>query len=649
MNDFMMYDVTALLIFVTLIVSNFSKNKIKGRTNWLYTVELIVCVVTLIFRLTYQLILRNCTYSQGVVLIAKIFIYLALTAHSLIYPVGMYFVFSSLGIYPLVNRNVALRISMILLSLIPLIYILMDTISNTIFVINTQMQIKYLAPVWILNICILLLVLFGFILSLYYGRVLERIHIIYCSFLFPFNMVLFFIQCMRPQAQVEMFVIAITCYLVFATIQRPELLINPESLAQSSIAFENELKKVMNINVAVKIIFIKLSNSKSISMYLGSDRFSALLKKITLFLRNLCKNEKLGATVFYLNDNIYALPTEYQTDEMIDDVLNKLERYFSQIFVMDGIKINLETRMLVIRTPEDITNYEFLSYISKAFYTIVEPNGKPQWYRDYSGDKNFIIKNNIDKILHRAIENKSFEVYYQPIFNVSKQRFCSAEALVRLRDPEFGFIPPAMFINHAELTNQIHIIGDFVLEKVCEFIGSKQGKSLGIDYIEINLSPSQCVETDLVAKIAGWLEKNKVKPEQIRLEITESAASFNTQIVEKNIYALKQMGINFALDDYGIGYSDIKKVISLPFDVVKLNKSFVEEIDNPHTVSIVEDTIRMLRLLGKEILVEGIETEDRAKQFAKLKYEKKNSCEYLQGFYFSHPLPQSEFVKFLTI
>ena len=109
------------------------------------------------------------------------------------------------------------------------------------------------------------------------------------------------------------------------------------------------------------------------------------------------------------------------------------------------------------------------------------------------------------------------------------------------------------------------------------------------------------------------------------------------------------MGINFALDDYGIGYSDIKKVISLPFDVVKLNKSFVDEIDNPHMVSIVNDTIHMLRLLGKEILIEGIETEQRAEQFAKLKYEKKNGCEYLQGFYFSHPLPQAEFVKFLTM
>lgn len=652
MNDYMMYDVTALLVFATLIVSNISKNKIKGRTNWLYTIELIVCITTIAFSLTAQLIERHCAYTSLTVFLEKMFLYLQLIGHSLIYPVGIAFVLTSIGIQSLVNKSMSLKISMLIISLIPIIYILMDVISNTLFVVQFdagKMNVEFTNTVWILNICVVLILLYGYGLTLFYCRMLEKIHVKYTMTLFPLNIGLFILQCMKPEAQVEMFVLAVTCYLVFTTIQRPELLINPESLAQSYIAFENELKKMLNVNVRSKIILIKIFNSKSISMYLGNERFSSLLKKITLYLRNLSKTEKLNATIYYLNSYVYALPTEDQTDEMIENTLNSLVKYFSQIFVIDGIKINLETRMLVISTPDDVSNYDFLSYIARNFHKIVEGNGKPQWYRDFAEDRNFIIKNNIDAILTRAIENKTFDVYYQPIYNVTKKKFCSAEALVRLHDPEFGNIPPLMFLAHAERTNQIHIIGDFVLEKVCEFLGSQQGKSLGIDYIEVNLSASQCVEIDLVEKITTWLKKYNVRPDQLRLEITESAASFNPQVAEKNIYALKQMGINFALDDYGIGYSDIKKVISLPFDVVKLNKSFVDEIDNPHSVSIVEDTIHMLRLLGKEILVEGIETEERAEQFTKLKYEKKNGCEYLQGFYFSHPLPQAEFVKFLTM
>ena len=223
----------------------------------------------------------------------------------------------------------------------------------------------------------------------------------------------------------------------------------------------------------------------------------------------------------------------------------------------------------------------------------------------------------------------------------------SSVMLGNMNDPEFGNIPPSMFITQAERTNQIHIIGDFVLEKVCEFIGSKEGQSLNLDYIEVNMSVVQCFETDLIMKIRDWLEKYNIKPSQLRLEITENAASFNPLIVERNIRGLNNMGINFSLDDYGTGFSNIKKVISLPFDIVKLNKAFIDEIENPNTESLVHDTIHMLKALGKQILIEGIESEERAQMFIELKCDNVEACDYLQGFYFSKPLPQSEFVKFI--
>jgi len=649
MNDYMMFDLSAFGIFVTLIVSNISQHIVKGKTNFLYNVELGICSLTILLRITYQIILRVGVYSHALVTLATAFIYSSLIVHSLIYPIGIYFVFSSVGILPLIHRSSTLKISMLLLSLIPVIYIIMDIISHTLFTISADMTLIWLRPLFILDLCIIVILIFGLALILYYNRILEKNHVINCVILFPINIGLYFIQSLFPQTQLEMFVLSITCYVIFTTIQRPELLINPETHAQSSFAFENEIKKNLNADSPMKIIYIQISNSKNVSTYIGNERFSSLLKKVTLYLRSVCKKEKLNTAVYYLNDYVFALPTEGQTDKMIEDALNTLERYFSQVFITETIKINLEVRMMVLCCPEDTSNFALISQISHSFFDNVKYSGRPQWFREFAADKNFIIKNNLDVILNRAIENKSFDVFYQPIFNVLKKKFASAEALVRLHDNEFGNIPPSIFIEHAERTNQIHIIGDFVLEKVCEFIGSKEGKALGLDYIEVNLSTAQCMETDLVEKIRDWLYKYNVDPANIRLEITESAASFNPQIVEKNIYSLNKMGIKFALDDYGTGYSNIKKVISLPFDVVKLNKAFVTELDNPASTSIVQDTIHMLRMLGKQILVSGIENQDHAELFTKLKYEKKHGCEYLQGFYFSHPLPQSEFVKFLTI
>ena len=218
-----------------------------------------------------------------------------------------------------------------------------------------------------------------------------------------------------------------------------------------------------------------------------------------------------------------------------------------------------------------------------------------------------------------------------------------------MNDPDYGNISPALFIPYAEKTNKIHIIGDFVLEKVCKFIGSEEYKSLGLDYIEVNMSVAQCFETDLVSKMRSWMEKYNVEPMQLRLEITEKASTFNPQVVEKNMHILHKMGVSFALDDYGTGFSNIKKMISLPFDVVKVNKTFVDEIENPNTETVVKDTIHMLKSLGKEVLIEGIETKDRADLFTNYDYDKKLGCDYLQGFYFSKPLPQTEFVKFLTM
>lgn len=647
MNDFLMFDITALLIFITLIVSNISKHRVKSRTNNLYIAMLIVSCATIIFRIAFQLILRHCDYSKQSILAAKILVYLYLIFRCYIYSVGLTFVFSSLGILPVFYRSDSYKIILLLLFHIPVLYILMDCIKNIMFEIKRNMQLVFLPPVIVLNICIVLMLFFGFIMIVKYRKILKKSQVAYGLALFPINGILFVLQSVFPQLQIEMFVLSITSYLAFATIQRPELIVNPKTLAQSSIAFESELKKSINIELASKIIFIKITNYRNINMYVGLDKFNELLKKITLFLHELSRKEKLKAMPYYLNDYVYALSTENQSDVKIDKVLDTLERYFSQVFILDGVRINLETRICVVRYPDDVSNYEYILWLSKNFYKILEANGRPQWFKDYASDRDFLIRKNIETIVDRAIKEKLFEIYYQPIYSVKEKRFTSAEALVRLNDPEFGMIAPAVFLSYAEITNKIHIIGDYVLEKVCEFLGSPEGRESALDNIEVNLSVAQCFETDLIMKVRNMFEKYNLKAEQIRLELTEEAASFNHQIVEKNIRALNSIGIHFSLDDYGSGFSNIKNVISLPFDVIKINKEFIDEIDNPNTESLVKDTIHMLKALGKSILIQGIETEERAELFINQKDKSLETCEYLQGFYFSRPLKQSEFVKFI--
>jgi EAL domain-containing protein (putative c-di-GMP-specific phosphodiesterase class I) len=255
-------------------------------------------------------------------------------------------------------------------------------------------------------------------------------------------------------------------------------------------------------------------------------------------------------------------------------------------------------------------------------------------------DGRYIIKD-IEDIIQNAMDHERLSVYYQPIYSVQEGRFASAEALLRLDDEEYGHISPELFIPVAEKNGVIHRIGTMVLEEVCRFIASDEFKELGLDYIEVNLSVTQCMRSNLAKEILQMFEKYHVRPEQINLEITETAAANSQNMMTENVRVLAEAGVPFSLDDYGTGYSNICRVTSLPLEIVKLDKSFTELEENPKLEVVVRNTVKMVKEMNMKIVVEGIETEEMAKKFSDLQ------CEYIQGFYYSKPLPRDEFVSFL--
>jgi len=247
----------------------------------------------------------------------------------------------------------------------------------------------------------------------------------------------------------------------------------------------------------------------------------------------------------------------------------------------------------------------------------------------------------MDTIIESALSNKRFEVYYQPIYSVKEKKFHSAEALIRLKDEKYGFISPEVFIPVAEKSGAIHKIGDFVLEQVCAFIASDEYKKLGMSYIEVNLSVVQCMQPKLANHIMEILTRYGVRPEQLNLEITETAASISQQALEDNIKDLTNMGMKFSLDDFGTGYSNMQRIVKLPFDIIKLDRTFTELYDNPKLGIVLTNAINMIKAMKMKIVVEGVETEEMLKLFSELE------CEYIQGYYFSKPIPREEFVKFI--
>ena len=260
---------------------------------------------------------------------------------------------------------------------------------------------------------------------------------------------------------------------------------------------------------------------------------------------------------------------------------------------------------------------------------------------DIIKSKSFAIEAHIEEIIDKAIKNNNIEMYYQPIYDIKNNAFHAAEALVRINDPKYGIISPAVFIPAAESLGLIIPLGDIILEQVFQFISNNDISALGIEYIEINLSVAQCIENILPNKIETLERKYNIKPNLVNLEITETTFEHISDIIVNNITKLIGMGYSFSLDDYGVGYSSVQRVNSIPFKLIKIDKSMLDEANTASGIKLLEHTIRMMQSINKQIVCEGAESVEQINML------KNMNCDYIQGFYFSKPIPSKDFIIFL--
>ncbi|MCH5268967.1 MAG: EAL domain-containing protein [Lachnospiraceae bacterium] len=233
-------------------------------------------------------------------------------------------------------------------------------------------------------------------------------------------------------------------------------------------------------------------------------------------------------------------------------------------------------------------------------------------------------------------------VYYQPIFSVEKKCFTSAEALVRIIDREGNLIPPGAFIHIAENNGMIIEIGKRVFEKVCHFFQQSKLEDYGIHYIEVNLSVVQCADDRLADNYLEIMNGIEMDPRCINLEITESASLRAKQILISNMERMIEYGIQFALDDFGTGQSNLNYIVDMPVKIVKFDREMIQAyFANDKAKYVMDTATNMIHGMGLKIVAEGIETEEQYKKMEEI------NINFIQGYYFSKPLPEQEFLEFL--
>ena len=251
--------------------------------------------------------------------------------------------------------------------------------------------------------------------------------------------------------------------------------------------------------------------------------------------------------------------------------------------------------------------------------------------------KKFLINEKCDN----AFSNGNIEVFYQPIYSTKLKSFVSAEALVRIRALDGTLIYPGDFILDMERDGRIVDLGIMVFEKVCEFISCNNMEELGLHYIEVNLSAIQCMQENLADKYISIIEKYNINPKYINIEITESAKSNRTRLLE-NINKLKNYGLSFSLDDFGTGNSNLNYIVEVPIDIVKFDRGMVTSyFDNKLASYVMNSTIEMIKGLGYKIVFEGVEEKAQVDKVIDM------GVDYIQGYYFSKPIDKNSFVKFI--
>lgn len=494
-----------------------------------------------------------------------------------------------------------------------------------------------------LHCCAFIYFLTGITFLITYRKLFSADKLLALICFYPWNLLAILVQAIVPEYLIEMFLNTVSLFLVSNIVQRQEEVINPIIGIKSHIAYNSDIKKSFYIKKSVRIFIARIVNYPSLLTVLGQDTCNVLMKQIANKMKNAFNNRYNTAEFYYLENGLFAVVAEANNLEYFRLSAKNFSKQIHSNILIGKMEIETNSCLCVFRCPEDFPDYERMMSFVNSFYTFLPSNGDITFIEDENDQQkfNFHLRNDLDKIINNAIENNSFQMYYQPIYSVAKKKFVSAEALIRLFDDKYGFISPLLFITEAERNGTILQIGDIVLDSVCSFAAKCSKSNLPIKFFELNLSMNQCVQVDLKDKVLFYLKKYDLKPEQINLEITETAATTNLDIVEENINLLTKEGISFSLDDFGTGYSNLSRIITLPLSIVKIDKSMTDKVFDKKINAILKHTISLLKEIGIEIVVEGVETEEVFNECVKL------GCDYIQGYYFSKPLPENEFVNFI--
>lgn len=416
--------------------------------------------------------------------------------------------------------------------------------------------------------------------------------------------------------------------------QNPEQFLEHRTGLFNRRAFEGVMQE--NFGRRYWIVTFSIYNYNDVRELYGANQTDRCLRQIGTWMRATFP----GVNLYYVRSGIFVLQSFQPMDQAA--VARRIQKRFEESWQVGEAERFLDVGCAFLDSSICVSSVHVLmNCIGMAHRHLDDQVQKPKEPIQVDGKyvKGLHEERAIKRALEHAIENDAVCVFLQPIVDARTQCIVGAEALARLYDQELGYISPKHFIPIAEKDGSISSLGRQVFRKTCEFMSRPEIQKLGLDWVNVNLSPVQCMNPHLAEEFIGIQQSYGVPAEKIHLEITEESI-INLTTLQNQIAKMRAKGFRFVLDDYGSGYSNLMMVRKIPFINIKLDMSFVRaHFQEPNTL--LPDTIRAFRELGFSITAEGVETSAMALALDQM------DTTYLQGFHYSKPMPMEDFYAFM--
>jgi len=399
--------------------------------------------------------------------------------------------------------------------------------------------------------------------------------------------------------------------------------------------------KIHTENNKIALILLSLDNFTKLRAIIGFEDANEVIFKLSKYITTVVS--EMNVSIYHTFDNHFLLTvSNVESVEKVTKLVQGIQVKLATFYTMEDINLHLTVSSGIALYPDSGSTRSLLDNAYKALSQAQSEGDNRIVVHDESIDKGKFDELRLHNDMQGALTNGEFEVYYQPIVRTDMQEVVAAEALIRWIHPKLGFIPPDVFIGLMEKTGFIIKLGQYILEEVLK--QQKRWELFKFKNIEvsINVSMVEIATGIFVEHVAKQLQHHKIFPEKIKFEITEGTAMIGEVQTEKYFHQLKKLGVGISLDDFGTGYTSFTYLKKFPADILKIDKTLIDDIlINEEDQRIVHAMIELGHNMGMKVVVEGIETKEMVQMVTAF------GADFIQGYYFSKPLPVFEFQKLL--